>query len=414
MSQSQVSGQQPDTPAASGVASVPETITHGLPRVSTDDYASPDGSRVFFASQDRLTDGAPEDSKIKEYEFDVSSAVLTYLPGIDGPIAAVSRDGSRALFEDTTTAPASLDLWSDGSGGGSIQTVAHLPVEAGEVDVSGARATADGTVFVFRTNAVVPGFNNAGGYEQVYRYDAINGETTCVSCPPAGVAPTGDVEVSYDNRSEGRKPNGFESEPMSTMDTRVISGDGQRVFFDTPDPLVPQDINSVRDVYEWENGAEHMLSSGTGATNTYVVDSSLTGEDVFLATDVGLVSEDVDGAYDVYDARVPRSTDVLTLSTAECEGEPCHGDPPSPLVLTPPASVSALGAGNRQPSLSTRTSSKPRPKTKSRCTVKKRRKRSCKTRPSHKRRASSGRAGSARNVTRPPWHPRATTARGRR
>jgi hypothetical protein len=411
VSQSQLPRHEPEAPAPLGVASVPETITHGMPRVSTDDYASPDGSRVFFASQDRLTEAAPEDSSTKEYEFDVKSGVLTYLPDLVGSIAAVSRDGSRVLFEDTTTAPASLDLWSDGPGGGSVQTVAHLPVEAGEVDISGTRATADGTVFVFRTNAAVPGFNNAGGYEQVYRYDMTNNEITCVSCPPAGVVPTGDAEVSYDDRSEGRKPNGFQSEPMSIMDTRIVSDDGQRVFFDTPDPLVPQDINSARDVYEWESGAEHMLSSGTGTTNTYIVDASLAGEDVFMATDVGLVPGDVDGAYDVYDARVPRSTDVLILSTAECEGQPCHGDPPSPLVSTLPASVSVLGNGNIQAAVPTRTSPKPHHKPK--CTGKKRRKRSCKTRPSHKRRASLGDRGSARHATRPPRHPRATTVKGR-
>ena len=33
---------------------------------------------------------------------------------------------------------------------------------------------------------------------------------------------------------------------------RLISSDGSRVFFETQQPLVPEDENGLLDVYEWE------------------------------------------------------------------------------------------------------------------------------------------------------------------
>ncbi len=100
VSQSQLPGHVGE-PALDGPVSVGDALsTWETFKQASYVYASADGSQAFFASRDRLTAVAPEDSEVKEYQFDVSTGALTYLPGVAGPIVAASATGSDFLFED--------------------------------------------------------------------------------------------------------------------------------------------------------------------------------------------------------------------------------------------------------------------------------------------------------------------------
>jgi hypothetical protein len=374
VSKSELPGNEGE-PAPSGPVSVANAHGEGITYV----YASPDGSQAFFKSVDRLTSAAPSDGSVKEYDFGLGTGTLTYLPGVSGPVVASSPDGSSFMFENTAAEPAELDLWSSGGAGGHLSTITPLP---GEPDIDGARAvaTADGSVFVFRTASPLPGgFNNGGGFKQVYRYGTVTSTLDCVSCPPEGVAtPSGDAHVSYDNRTP-ENLNGENAEPMTTLDTRIVSSDGNRVFFDTPDPLVPADTNGERDVYEWENGSIYLISSGKSVTNSFLLDSSASGGDVFFTTAAGLLPGDVDNAADVYDARIPRPGDVPPPAAVLCQGDVCQGPPSEPSLLGEPASATFSGAGNVAPA----TAKTPAVKKKTTARHKKRRKRAKK----HKKRS---------------------------
>jgi len=354
VSRSELPGHEGES-APSGVVKVWNApVNNGEHVGATYVYASTDGSQAFFESTDQLTDDAPNDGSAKKYDFDVQSGAVTYLPGVVGPVVATAPDGSDLIFENTSTTPAELDLWTAGANGGGVQRITSLPAPAnagepfsGGLDVSAGRSSADGSVFVFRTNAPVPGgFNNEGGYAQVYRYQMSTHELACVSCPPTGVAPSGNANVSYDNTEAGVKANGSNSTPKTTVDTRVMSADGGRVFFDTPDPLVPSATNGKRDVYEWENGSIYLISSGTSSEESDILDSSATGADVFFVTAAGLVAGDKDDSYDVYDARIPRPGDNPPPSVVPCQGDVCQGPPSVPALLETPASAAFNGAGN--------------------------------------------------------------------
>jgi hypothetical protein len=352
VSQSQLPGQG-GQPAADGVVKL-ETpqVAQGGRVGATYAYAAPDGSHVFFASADRLTAAAPAGGAPKLYDFDVESGALTYLPGVSGPIVTSSSDGTELVFENKEASPARLELWSSGPGGGHVGAITELPepvepvgVESpflGRLDVSDGRVSADGSVLLFRTNSPIPGFNDTGGFAQIYRYEAAGGGLSCVSCPPPGAASVGDARASYAAESE---------DPMTTSDARVISSDGRRVFFDTPDPLVASDTNGKRDVYEWEAGQVHLISAGTGPHNSYVIGSSASGEDVFFATDDGLLPADTDEGYDVYDARVPRPGDEPAPPPQPCAGDACQGPVPAPGLTPPPASAVFSGSGNLAPAV---------------------------------------------------------------
>lgn len=390
-----VSGSQvPDSegsPATGGVASIHNLTYSGKENVgsgignersgTTYAWGSPDGSQAFFASVDRLTSAAPENGLLKEYDYDADSGVLTYLPGVEGSISAVSDSGETLMFVQTDEVPWAadgkpweLEVWHAGANGGTIIPVAALP-EAELFTSSGAlrgdatpavrsaHVSADGNVFVFDSDAPIAGFNDHGLSTEedgesrtaleVYRFEAaVGGSLDCLSCPPRGVVPAGDAYMSYNNFEEEELShrNGEEGgeAPQTTLEARGMSVDGSRVFFDTPSPLVPAAVNGKRDVYEWENGKVYLLSSGTATANAYYLDNSESGEDVFFATASPLVPSDTDDAYDVYDARVPREA-AAPPGAAPCKGSACQGAAGGSLLLEGLPSEGSFGFGNLSP-----------------------------------------------------------------
>ena len=117
--------------------------------------------------------------------------------------------------------------------------------------------------------------------EEVYEYDEQTGKLVCASCDPTGARPVGiydddspqlvvdagGVFVSHSTLSndikDGRDGERFDHwlagsvpgwdhlDNTSTYQPRYLSDSG-RLFFDSPDGLVPQDTNKLEDVYEYE------------------------------------------------------------------------------------------------------------------------------------------------------------------
>jgi hypothetical protein len=317
-----VSRTSDDAVAPSGVAPV-RTLT-AQPAASTSAYAygSADGSTVIFQSVDALAAGAPNDPSQKVYRYDVATDTVSYLPGVAGTVVAASDDDARFLFTDTTR----IALWDEGT----VTTIA--PIGAYNNQLAPARATPSGSVFLFSTQVAIPGFNNgAGALIQVYRYDVAAGKLTCLSCPPAGVTPTGSASLSNQDEPGALDTNG------ELVASRGMSESGDRVFFDSPDPLVTSDTNGQQDVYEWTVGGLSLISSGRSHDGSFLLDNSADGNDVFFATTEGLDASDHDGNYDVYDARVGGGFKPVD-QTAPCVGDACQGgvsvDPPSPVTAS--------------------------------------------------------------------------------
>jgi hypothetical protein len=345
-------------------------------------FASPDGSQAFFKSGDPLTPLAAETSpgtEPKTYDLDVTTGTLTYLPGVQGEIIAVDSDGSALAFirPEDGGEPAQLEMWVASATGGAIIPVAQLPEPAGTVPE--ARMSDEGSVLVFQTaERLSPSFN-ASGEEEIYRYDLATNSLGCISCAPRGVAPRGNATMSalYRDESEG----GHEGTPVP-VDERGISSDGDRVFFETPTPLVPEDSNTNspeqrisetgygpqgRDVYEWENGVVYLISTGQSTRNSYLLGSSENGNDVFFATAQSLVPEDTDGGYDVYDARVPRPEDTPAPPATPCEGSSCQATASAPAAPAISTSASFSGLGNVVPEAMASKSASPTPTPAKKC-----------------------------------------------
>ncbi len=325
-------------------------------------YASPDGSHVIFASVDRLTTDAPENSTVKMYDFNVDTETTAYLSEVTGGIVASTKSGSSLLFENTSTSPFELDLWQSNASGARVTPIAQLNENGlspcdGTVCVGPARMSDGGEVVIFTTEAPIAGFNNIGpgyppeefavrgpGFQQIYRYVTSTNELTCISCPPSGVTPSGDAYFSSVDEYGNDKKDSFAKGYVGP--DHGVTADGNRILFATPDPLVPQDTNGKLDVYEWEDGTVFLLSQGTSANDSVFLDSSESGGDAFFTTTDERVTGDNDGNYDVYDARVPRPGDTLAPSAVPCEGEVCQGPPSVPSLLGEPASATFDGLSN--------------------------------------------------------------------
>jgi PKD repeat protein len=325
-----VSHASDGSPAPSGVSPV-ETLSSLFAARNGQNqyaYASPDGSSAIFQSIDALTASAPSDGSVKTYRYDVKTDTVTYLPGVGGAtIVAASDDGSRFLFGGD-----GIKLWDNGA----IKTIYSGSLTGGNgfSQIAPARAVASGSAFVFSTSARIPGFNG-GGQVQIYRYDVNREKLSCLSCPPDDVTPSGEARLAYqrDGLNEGLIP------------TRGISADANRVFFDSSDPLVPGDANSVRDVYEWTPSGLSLISSGKGTTDSFYLDSSADGNDVFFATKEGLDSADNDSSSDVYDARVDGG--FLKKAVVPCSGEACRSGASALPGVSTAATKSFEGAGNQ-------------------------------------------------------------------
>jgi hypothetical protein len=300
---------------------------------------SEDGSTVYFAAAGQLAPGAPAltpppgGMQVNLYRYDTATGATRYIATIDG-----EKDGEQAVPSAPEQGPF-----------GSLELLAR----------SNWYTTPDGRFLLFGSTADITGYNPTSscvnefhdpGCLELYRYDSGDGSLTCVSCPGESPA-VGSAEFTMVGRTLGD----YDIRPP-----RPISDDGSRVFFDTPEQLLPQDTNHRRDVYEWEadgagschssaqdGGCLYLISSGKDTTDATFIDSSSDGSNVFFGTHAQLAPTDTDSKGDLYDARVDGGFPAPPPAPS-CSGEGCQGAPSTPFtaLLAAPSSTVFSGSGN--------------------------------------------------------------------
>lgn len=284
---------------------------------------SPDGSHAFFVSETELVPGEGTPGALNFYAWDGSSIQF---------IATVSyNDLSHPSFP-----PSGLNYWTPGL---EARTAA---VDANRLQNT-TRTTADGKILVFESYEQLTSYANEGHIE-IYRYDTTTGDLTCVSCGALPAA-TADSEFVH-------APTEFGSPRVYPMnEVANLSDDGQRVVFESLDALVPEDVNGVRDVYEWTAGSLHLISTGQSAQPSLLFAVTPSADDTFFETGEKLVGEGQEpGRFAVYDARVggglasQQPTQPLT-----CVGRACQGEPAGQPDLSTPGSAITRSKGNVRP-----------------------------------------------------------------
>ena len=343
--------------------------------------AAPDGSKALFSfvGSTGLTTGAL-------YLFDVDTETPTQIAASALGVAGASDDLSIVYFASklglaagATAGKPNLYLYDEGTITflGPLSDRDTNPVLNPEIPRAvsvwpaqqAAKTTPDGRRIAFVSNstelAEQVGYDNIDvnsgqpAYE-VYTYEA-GGELRCASCNPSGARPDA-VTEAFIKRVTAAWILPYE---LEYYPRRFLSDDGGRLFFNSYDALVPEDVNGAQDVYEWEapgsgdcsetspafselnGGCVSLLSSGQTKEESSFVDASASGGDVFIRTDSTLLPQDP-GSWDVYDVRAGGGFPPPAPRTASCEGEACQNPPAAPQFANP-ASANFHGAGNPQP-----------------------------------------------------------------
>ena len=337
------------------------------------------------------------------YVYFVANGVLA--DNTSGPLGEQAQPGNCILHEDEAGEASEERVCNlyvehfNGSGWESPRFVARLAgfSDNDELDWSGfaefterdegpgehtVRVTPDGTRLAFQSVRSLTGYDNVQasheecdnercGVSEVYLYDALDGSLVCASCDLSGAAPLARAELGGSFREEGDAFSGaswlYEAHNLST--------NGRRLFFQSPDPLVSQDTNGHKDVYEWEAGGEGSCSEESGCVlpvsdvagedESFFMDASPSGSDVFITTGDGLVPSDDDGLRDVYDARVDGGFPAASVTPPACgSADACRGPAAVGQGLGSPASAAFSGAGNLTPPPQQVSTAKPKPKLK--------------------------------------------------
>jgi sugar lactone lactonase YvrE len=278
------------------------------------------------ASADGRYEAYEEGGNIYRYDLDTRSSTL--IVGGATEVLAISRDGSTIYY-----------YGGGGPGGSEGYSVWH----EGQIHFVAARTTVgespffssspNGRFALFSSANPLTGFDSEG-IEELYRYDANTQIITCASCRRDGGRPTGEP-------SAGEILQYFEF-----YRPRAILDNGE-VFFNTPDPLAPADINSVEDVYSFDGQNQTLISPGTGNSNSVFGDASESGENVFFVTGNRLVKGDTNDDVDVYDARIEGG---FQSQNEEPPGSPCLATGCRGLAASAPAlpSVGSEASGIAQ------------------------------------------------------------------
>jgi hypothetical protein len=342
-------------------------------------WITPDGMHAFFTTDEQLLD-TDVDPDADIYRYDVGAPEGSHLTlisdGIPGSGSAnrffgASETGEYAYFgsarrlnSDDPFLPANSEyvyMWHGGANKlvGSASAI-DQDLNARTHTEPLARVTPDGIKLMFFSRSLdlltgnVAGFNAGGGFfhedcsdlpcGRAYVYDATadsgQGQIACASCPPDGTRVFSNAVWAPRIEVGGAVSENHINHPLTD--------DGRLAFFSVRDPLVPEDTNGRYDVYAYDlsAGKVRLLSSGACACDSWFVDASPDGRDVFFTTRDRLVGWDTDTLMDVYDARVGGGLPEPPSPLPSCQGDACQ---PPPLGLNDPTPASAAGGGPGNP-----------------------------------------------------------------
>jgi hypothetical protein len=213
-----------------------------------------------------------------------------------------------------------------------------------------ARVSPNGRYIGFDSLEQLTGFDNLDALssepdQEIFLYDAEANSLSCASCGTTGAAPTSPASIRLPEETAVKVPI-----PLHLQ--RNVSNAGQ-VFFDTKNHLLEAVRNEVSNVYEYEGGQLHLLSSGTAEAPSYFYEASSDGGDVYLITAQALTPGSNSVELAIFDAKVDGGFPVSSPASSEpCKGESCSGPQSIAPRLPAISSGSVSGQGNLEPVVS--------------------------------------------------------------
>jgi phosphodiesterase/alkaline phosphatase D-like protein len=253
-----------------------------------------------------------------------------------------------------------------------------------------ARVSPSGRYLAFMSAAPITGYDNVDAdpaakgarAEEVYLYDSATATLRCISCNGSGARPAGVFDTKESGEGLGLVADrrqvwvghwlagnipGWTAQSLvgAMFQSRYLSDEG-RLYFNSPDSLVPAARNGKENVYEYEpsgvgscqspsGGCVSLLSGGSSDRESAFVEATPDGSNVFFVTEARLLPQDTDTAFDVYDARECSEASPC-LSPAEpappgCgETDACRPAQPAQQIPGPSGTAHFSGPGNLVPS----------------------------------------------------------------
>lgn len=275
--------------------------------------ASEDGHRLYFIAVGQLVSGAPALRENGIYHWQDATGPPGGTLSFVGPISAGDTDSNVNVIAWNLNARVSR-VTPDGR---------HLLFEV--TDGNGLASNYDhGSCPTGNPNLVSNGLCS-----ELYVYSAdssspLSPDVVCASCNPSNAPATANALVNV--------RVGAGATQLSWHLNRALSADGRFVFFSTAEALVLEDANSTSDVYEYDVASRtvHLVTSGRDVSDSFFLDASADGRDVFFLTRERLVGWDTDQAYDLYDARIGGGVPEPPPPPKACAQDACQGTVPAP------------------------------------------------------------------------------------
>jgi WD40-like Beta Propeller Repeat len=368
--------------------------------------------------------GASDDGS---YLYFVANGALT----TDSARGHCSPEGEKEARPPGTTCNLYMLHFVKGAGWAPPKLIAVLSAEdlpdwgaigQGALGKMTSRVSPDGEYLAFMSERSLTGYDNEDITskeavehgkarrldEEVFLYSAHEERVICVSCNPSGAQPAGVFDIGNDDAGHptgeglglvvdrpqvwgkntvdrwlaGSVPGWtvLNATGRAVYQSRYLSDSG-RLFFNSPDHLVPAATGPKEKVYEYEpdhegsctsvGGCIGLISPGNSEHEAAFLDASKSGNDVFFLTADPLAPQDVDSSFDVYDARVCGATCPTAPEAPKppCDEETiaCKGAATTAPDVGAPGSSTATGSGNLTPpqgAVLGKTESKPPPKPK--------------------------------------------------
>ena len=373
---------------------------------------TPDGSKVFFTSEEHLTPEDPEHVGASLYMWSEKGEKEGHPLTLISKAQEESQPGGSGNTGDCHPALRNGVPWTTSCSAVPISTYLYsfLTGGAGGNGFSDSAISANGDIYFYSPEQLdhtkgIPGLENVYDYrngkaqyvttlkpEEKCTQTAVLGNETV--CTPEAVLRinvnlddthmafvTGSRLSAYENAGhlemysytptsgtlvcDSCNPDGqpATADVHASQDGLFMSNDG-RTFFSTNESLVPEDTNEGPDVYEFVDGRPQLITPGTGtasigsaaysfaAANELpgLVGVSANGTDVYFSTFDALVSGDRNGNFfRFYDARTNGGFAQAPPSQPCAAAEECHGQGNEPPELPTQGTAARLAGGNLAP-----------------------------------------------------------------
>jgi WD40-like Beta Propeller Repeat len=322
------------------------------------EYDVEDGKLSDLTADSSETEGANVQGVVQisedgSYVYFVAKGVLAAGALAGAPNLYVSHEGDAPRFIVTLGEGVDNNDWYGGR---------NSEEEAAGPEVNSAVVAPGGTLLAFMSYRELTGYDNHDANtgeldDEIYLYDAETDALACASCNPSGTRPIGSSKLRNSQELETSQSS------FTQYRSRTLLEDGA-LFFDSSDALVPHASDGRQNVYEYEDGHVYPISNVAGGFESFFMDASANGENVFFGTADQLLPQDVSNNVVVYDARVSGGFPV-TVSPPPCDnGDSCKPPPAAqPSVFGAPGSATFSGAGNITPAVIVEPAVKPKGKT---------------------------------------------------